>query len=383
MALTDQETAEAAKLIQASNLLDTASGIICDALKAQGPNLPASSRPVYSTAGIRIIGATLDVNRLLQNLLWSFETNSATRHDRATDLAAAWPLFDGAVASMQFGIDNALNVLQELQPAKTYVQQAQALIASVNRNLTYASPFPASYPHIIGPHGDYDLAQSMAILSAKYISEASTGLSYFFFQPGTPDIWKPSSNIFLADLMRAQSAGTAMWTRVMGLTAAVVLPQDQSDIEADVANGSGIRPPSFFRALVQHGLAMATLIGVVNFSGREFKNGVSAQLANILNIGFNIIADLIDGVVPDPRIIGQLRGAANFVGDTVNSWMALDRWSNANLQFFHEIPAAPTTGTASTIPVGFFSAETSELDQIVSIANTIRATLTAKEGTTL
>ena len=96
---------------------------------------------------------------------------------------------------------------------------------------------------------------------------------------------------------------------------------------------------------------------------------------------FEIVADLIDGVIPDQRIFPQLRGAANFVSDITSSWQALDRWSNANLQFFHEIPSVPTS--SATIPLDFFNQEKAELDQIVAQASDVKMKLVAKEGETI
>jgi hypothetical protein len=60
----------------------------------------------------------------------------------------------------------------------------------------------------------------------------------------------------------------------------------------------------------------------------------------------------------------------------------MDKWSFANLAFFHEIPAAPggqqppPPPVPAVIPAGFFDAENAKLDEVKEM-------LAAKVGTTV
>jgi hypothetical protein len=89
---------------------------------------------------------------------------------RTSRVAAAWADFNQAIVY----IDRASAALSEatganMQSAKNnWLLNAKAAILAIDRTLPYTNPRPASYPALIGPHGDYNMTQALLARAAEY-----------------------------------------------------------------------------------------------------------------------------------------------------------------------------------------------------------------------
>lgn len=393
MAFSTQEKVEVLKVVQAAQMLPSAVKKISAAVGAATAPLSDGDHAKYSNAISRVGGAARLINLILQELLWSYEVIEHRTTGRPAALARAWDAIDGLVTSLQFGIDNGLKPVAEFQTAIPIVQKIMATLQSVDRTLAYAEPFPTSYPRIIGPHGDYDGAQAMMCVSSKYLDEALTGILMLYRNNFAT--WPVAANPDVQNLLDLSQAAQALYTRIMGMSAEVVLPDDEATINSDAAHGSGLRPNSFFRALFMHELAMTAEQLFKNFAGRTVQKGISFHLVRILGSVGSILAEF-SKVVTDDQLYLQLTTNPSFMGDFGRCWKSLDQWSDMNLLFFFEIPAPPPgpspdpTPTPAVIPAGFFAADIAALQALKNEATDVAAradaeasALLAKEGTTI
>ena len=341
MPFTPQENAEVSKVVQATNLLEQAGTIVANAVGAISTPLSTADTSKYSTALSYCNGQAGYLNLLLQELLFAYEVNTSSRSaGRATSLTRAWSKTDALVKSLNNGIANGLSKEPPLANAIPIVQQVIAVLQSIDRTLPYASPFPAAYPRILGPHGDYDSAQSVAALARKYADEAITSVTQFMTRPGNNAYWPVAANPDLGLMLMRSLQVAVRWTRVMAMTAGVVLPDDEAIIQADTAAGAGIRPEPFFRFLYSHELAITGDGGFNTFSGRSVGDGTPHFLNDILASTGRIFAAFLP-VCPDDQLSKQLTGPANFMGDLGKTWRSTDSWSLLNLAFINAIPPLP------------------------------------------
>ena len=347
MPFTSAETAEVVKVVQAAELLGQASNIVADAVGSVTTRLSPTESTKYYIMSTDINGQAAYINYLLQELLYAYEQNTAHRNGRAISLSRAWTDIDNIVKTLNSGINNGIKFVPDAANAVPFIQQAITLLSSIDRTLPYASPFPEDYPAVIGPHGNYDLAQAAAALSRKYIIEAVTSVAQFMFSYPNSSIWPVNANPMMGTMMKGTAATQALWTRIMAMTAGVVTPEDQALIDAETAKGSGLRPNTFFRLIFAHELA---LVGgnppFATVSGRQVQPGISFHYGDVLASGSQIITEFSKVVAPtDPRIYNQLYPGAGFFGDVGRAWRSLDQWADLVFLFFFEIPAAPVGST--------------------------------------
>jgi hypothetical protein len=198
--------------------------------------------------------------------------------------------------------------------------------------------------------------------------------------------------IFLENLGKALH----QWNRVMGIAGEIVLPEDQVTIDFDTAAGTGLRPSSFFSALLAHQLSMAG-DELTTFSGREVPLGNAFYFGAMLDAAGKVLSEV--GKV-DPAFTVKECGSDGGVFFTIQrSWRALDQWSEMNNGFFFEIPAAPGGQQPNpdpepqepcTIPAGYLLPEAEVVGQMAAAAQSVVdkaaqviASLRGKEGVPL
>ena len=340
MPFTVQENTEVAKVVQAADLLEQAGTIVANAVGDVKAPLSQSDMSKYATALSYINGQALYLNLLLQDLIYAYEVNTSSRIGRPQSLLRAWAKADSIVKSLNNGIANGTSKVPAMAAATPIVEQVIAMVSSIDRTLPYADPFPAAYPRVLGPHGDYDLAQSLAALARKYADEAVTSVVQFMTRPGNTAYWPVSANPDMATMILRSLQLAVRWTRVMAMTAGVVLPEDEAKIQADTAAANGIRPEPFFKFLYSHELALTGDGNFNTFSGRAVGDGIPHLLNEILTATGNIFAAFAP-VCPDDQLTRQLTGAANYMGDIGKTWRSTDEWSIVNLAFINPIPRLP------------------------------------------
>ena len=332
MPFTAAEKTEVLKVVAAAQLLPVSAGKVANALAAT-TTFPAD-QPHYAQAVLLFDGAFRSLNSVLQNLVWCYE-NQSQRVDRASALEDAAVEIAAAISALTTGAA-ALAPIAALQPAAAPLQQAVVLLSSVNQTLPYATPFPESYPAIIGPHGDYDDAQRMIATSSRTLADALLGVFNLIADPA----WPIAANASMADLLRLSTTAQALYLRIMGLTAEVVSAADQATINKDTAQGSGLRPETFFRAVFAHELAMTTDATIFTITGGRHPNtGIGFNLVRAIGAVGTIFAKLLPTM--PAQVEAQMAGPASFMATFGQAWKHLDQWSDFNFLFFHEIPTAP------------------------------------------
>jgi hypothetical protein len=263
--------------------------------------------------------------------------------------------------------------------ALTDAQAALSQIQSFDFTLPYANPLPESFPRIVGPHGDYVAANSAGFRGLEYFSEGM-GAIFLSFHPTRVPAWPADATESYATVLDACADMFNRWVRGTILTIGFGLPDDEAIVANDTAHGSGLRPPSFFRALLAHEYFMSAGGIGLPFAERSAKPGINNSLIAVLSQTGILLAKLVQ--VAPSYALAQIGGPGSFTADLAVIWSEMDKWSFANLAFFHEIPAAPggqqppPPPVPAVIPAGFFDAENAKLDEVKEM-------LAAKVGTTV
>jgi hypothetical protein len=378
---TAQEKIEILKTVQASKSLEAGTTKLAQIVKSNpaGGDYQGAQRPLGFSIS-QAIEQIFWLNRVLQNLLWVFETNDGSRLERSLNITQAWGLLDSVIRNVDEAAERC-SFAAPLVSAGVDFKSASNVLKTINRTLPYAEPFPSSYPKIIGPHGHYELAQGAGALSTKYL--ADTGMRFWpvFGGPSWNNTARANEymGIFLENLGKALH----QWNRVMGIAGEIVLPEDQVTIDFDTAAGTGLRPSSFFSALLAHQLSMAG-DELTTFSGREVPLGNAFYFGAMLDASGKVLSEV--GKV-DPAFTVKECGSDGGVFFTIQrSWRALDQWSEMNNGFFFEIPAAPggqqppPSSEPAVIPPGYFAQQASALASIANQAEAVRLELISKEG---
>jgi hypothetical protein len=379
MPFTAQETAEVLKTVQASQRIEVgvlklasfveqspAGGNFIDKVNLSAAMTSAAQQPRW-------------ISQAIQNLISAYENNTNGRVERSIELSRAWAQLDGVVRQFADAVMR-LKRTPEFVSASEDFNAAITILNSIDRTLPYASPFPVSYPRIVGPHGDYDMAQSNAALSVKYLIESGSTMLQAFGLPNWPNT--VAANKAHGRIVAALVKSLVTWNRVMCLQADVVLPEDQETAEFEHEASTKLRPPSFFRALIAHQLVMSRT-PIKSFSGRRIEMGMAGFFREILGSWQEVLAQLIR---VDPEIVARdLERDGGSLATMPIFWSAMDHWSEANLDFFHEIPAIPgqqppPPSEPAVIPAGYFAQQASALASIANQAEAVRLELIAKEG---
>jgi hypothetical protein len=382
MPFTAQESAEILKTVHASKKIEA--GVLKLAkfieLQPEGSAFAGQKNSLYSALGTAS-HQLLWINVVEQNLLWCFEINdnNSGRVDRATNLSRAWTMLDGVIRQLiSESIPRTKNV-PEFASASQDFQEAVNILSSIDRTLPYGgdNPFPTSYPRIIGPHGNYEMAQSRVAFQQKYLTDFAFKPGQWFTLPNWPNT--AISNKYLGHVLENLVKARTQWNRIFCLQGEVVLPEDMKSAQFDFEASSGLRPPSFFLALIAHELAMLDE-NSKSFSGRFVPPGISSFYRDILNSWRRVQAE-VNKV--DPNLITEDNLNAGGSPFTVSQfWGKLDTWSQANLGFFFDIPAPPSQEPQepAVIPAGFFAEQASALASIANQAEAVRLDLISKEG---
>ena len=335
MPFTPAEKLEVAKVVAAAQLLPVSAGKIASAITAATSF--GADQLKYTDAVLLFDKAFRALNAIMQNLLWCYEDDQSARSDRGAAVESAEAGLSSAISLLNAGADELASVAA-LAAAATALRQASALLQSFDRNLAYDSPLPESYPTIIGPHGNYDLSQSALCISSRMLADSLLGIWALFNDPA----WAAAANANLGDLLNASTAAQAKFIRIMGLSAEIASPADQAVIDKYTAQGSGLRPSSFFRAVFAQEVGMmtdATQVTVVG--GRHPAMGVGFDLVRTIGAVGAIFAANTSGMAD--RVRAQMSDGAAYMATFGQAWKHLDDWADANFLFFHSdlLPAAP------------------------------------------
>lgn len=380
---TAQERAEVLKVVQASKMTEAGAVKIMQFLKVFA-DLTDNEKEQLRYAVNAPIEALRNINRVLQELLWVYEHNHISRLERPQALAEAWRLLDGVISSVT-DARNRSSWVPKFNGAVGDFNDALSLLNTVDRSLSYANPFPSSYPRIIGPHGHYEMAQANVLLSIKYLADTYMRVGGAMNQNPWPNTAR--ANFMMGSVIEKVAMSMHLWNRILAMQGEVVLPEDQASAEFDFEASSRLRPPSFFLAQIAHELAM-TKEPFTAFSGREVPRGLAAHYRDILTATPIILAEV--GPSHQEFLIKELELAGGIFFTQSIQWSALDHWSMANLGFFFDIPAAPggpAPSEPAVIPVGYFQQEAEVLDSVsaaaqsvIDKASQIKASLLSKEG---
>jgi hypothetical protein len=321
--------------------------------------------------------------------LWCFKNLVSYRQANPipSNHALAKKSFASAVSALQQAKNFATELGVEFIKVGPQIDAALALVNSFNWNAEggFMSPLPSSYPQIIGPHGHYDAAMNASFFMNGYIGE-NLGGTVGLYNPKNVPVWSPEASLHYSQVVTATGDLLNRWARGTALTAEVETQEDAKIISSDAAQGTGLRPRSFFRALFAHELFMHDVDGTKpDFSKRYAQIGVAAALAELLKSGSTLVG-YIDRSNPGFSA-ANLTASGGIAGTISVIWRHSDRWSFSNNGFFFEIPPPPVPETdpqpdptETVIPVGFFAADVARLDEISSDAMAVKQSLLSKEG---
>lgn len=247
---------------------------------------------------------------------------------------------DLALTKMYSRIDTYLRQVPNIQAAlirlglPTLAAQLGAQrLGTFNRALAYTNAAPASFPNVVGPHGDYVIAQQGISVALEYTLKARA-IAITNWRTRHGDI------VFLARSLQAAAQVTALAFRIWGGDSGLVSADDEATALSDSACGTGLRPPSFFALLLRieyAGGVNANSDGLLrNFCGRVMKVGIKNFLQTFIT-NFEFYQGSL--IAQNERTTGA------FYTEAVQGWTALDLWFFAVTSFFRPPPAPPGTGT--------------------------------------
>lgn len=216
---------------------------------------------------------------------------------------------------------------------------------SFDRSLAYLDPLPPSFPNVVGPHGDLILARDEIQHTVEYAHHS---------QFNAIRLWQHTSSgnvVRIAGSVAAGSGAISKFFRVWGMTMDVTLPDDEATIQADTAFGSGLRPASFFRLLLEVEYLYGTYKNNTLFSGRRMKLGATNDVRTMTEHVVQYVRSL-----STEELIQQTRGGSTSWGANVadgwghvffvnltDFWQAMDIWGAGVMMFFRPPPSPPGT----------------------------------------
>jgi hypothetical protein len=218
-------------------------------------------------------------------------------------------------------------------------------LETFDETLGYLDPLPASFPRIIGPHGDHELGQGSMEHFVQYVLHTTFDALNFWRETDVGAL--PAVKDFFRVNARALQASYRAW----GMTAEIVLPDDHKRILQDQEASSGIRSYGFHREILVLEYLYAGR-GLRVHSGRKT---VDSSRTFIRSFG-DAFTQMVGGLVlrNPSQALAQFTGrhgaisntgpngwAAEFYFDFSDFWNSLDAYAYDAMGFFHAIPAPP------------------------------------------
>jgi hypothetical protein len=385
MPLTTQEASEVLKLVQAAGKARDGVVKLAAIIRStpDGGDYGGGGRVALMGAINPAINAMYRIQASLEKILYVFENTTNSRLlSHAEQLVRAWTEIDGGIANFTNAAQRA-SAIPAYAAAGSDFQAVVNLLTSFDRTLPYGgdNPFPTSYPRVIGPHGDYDMTQSQECLAMKYWTDTVSRATVLASKPDFPNTEK--ANRYLAATYENLSKLGAQWMRVLGIQADVISTEDNALLEFDHQKSSGLRPKSFFQAILSLQLISARTT-YTSFSGRVIQSGAAFFLRESLENFSHAMGEY--AAINPVAVAAELQAAGGFHRTLSVTWSALDHWNAVLFDFIHTISAPPVVvdpDQGGTIPIGFFDAEEAALDAILAQVGSVRASLLAKEGQTV
>lgn len=254
-------------------------------------------------------------------------------------------------------LDTAVGGNAPIQSARTLAQNAALRLDGFDDSLMFVSWQPSSFPQVVGPHGDYILAQHFIARSNHYFHETLNDIIRYY---GQVPVFPSTAYPHLKDGIWQAHFALNHLSRAWGLDAGIALADDNAKILADQAAGSGLRPFDFHRLLLEveyifnRGIAHQVAGGsMVLVSGRTAGTGFGTDIGTMGQIFTNMIR-----VVHQANDLTAIRqwwtagttfhnsGDPNgrlveFYRDFFDFWRDSDAWGASVMLFFHEIPPPP------------------------------------------
>lgn len=339
---TASEKAELAELTQARLGLYLGIHFLSQAVPS------AASRAAYHDALLITEQAAWECYAALAYLLGS---TLETFPSRAQQVDAARIQLTSCVSDLDSA---ALAVQPFSQDASDVLRVAWNGVNGFDQSLSFDDPRPASYPRLVGPHGDYDFALRVNTHAGQYFHEVLFDAIRFY---GTVRRWPNSANAHFARALSNGAAALAAHARAYSMDAEIVLTDDAEAINIDQANGSGLRGFDFFRLVREttHELNGGFADTPVTFAGQTVPEGVPLFLYGFQD-AFALVIASCAGVNNTSEISRWWNGggaarsmdpdgnAYQFFTDLADAWRGIDTWGMAAFNFFHEIPAPPSGG---------------------------------------
>lgn len=273
-----------------------------------------------------------------------FPANRTATRDE--ELALAQEQYNGLLSALDRVIANidggGLNFTSE------ELARARTKLAGFDWSLPYADPLPASYPRIIGPHGDYDKAVALLQHAFEYVTLIMLRLQDWLNNPNVA--WDAAAFSKAALLFENVSLSQNRLHRMRALDVFAPMPEDLAKITHDFQFASGLRPIEFFYLLRAMEIGFTRTSAPI-FSGRSLETGAVLGFFGVTTYLAELHAALIDiNTIEVVREISPGQGfflANDNIGD---AWSALDDYASSANMFFYVIPAPP--GTAPELVAG-------------------------------
>ena len=355
---TAAEKTEIAKLGTHVNTYAAVYSPLADGIRDYGTD---NARPHFFNTLVASVDGIWDCHEALRLLL----NETADRPAAVSAGVARVQACDVKSGQFAAALDNVANVVEAESgvPAAGWARNIRSRANTIrntnldtfNPSLAYTSPDPPSFPRVVGPHGDSASAREhIAKMSEQFLRAVAFGTALY----GQVDVWPQNANLDFREFIRYAVTPMKHGVRIWMMDVAIVLPGDQNAINQDVAAGSGLRGPDFFRLLREVELFNGTPHQPPLFSGRTMAGGIVPNFA----IGFaefpKVIRD-ITAVNSHAEVRTWWEGVKNYsatppvlVRSTSNmipgffevlahAWEAGDEMTNSWIMFFHEIPPIP------------------------------------------
>jgi hypothetical protein len=347
------EKEEIQKLVQAALETSLALDNVAASFQQAGTD---SNRKAHADALLGLVMANHHLSEGFRKLFHAPRGSDPFPAFRGAEVFEAFNSFSAAqqrLNSAQKGIE-AMPSNSQRQTAANRVSKAQAFMQSFDRGLAYADWRSASFPTVVGPHGDFLMGQHDLARVAQYFTHTVFDAVRLLDPAVTPVFPAPAKGDFYQVMRNASGAFQPLF-RAWAMESGVVLDDDDAKIRADERAGSGLRPASFFRLLleVEYILNDTDQTPSVNFGGRRLERGMTSFLFPMTKF-FGSLAERLMFANGSTWFMNQWRRCSIQIGDMVNCgrirefytdlpdfWPNMDGVSHSWMGFFHDIPAPP------------------------------------------
>lgn len=261
---TPMEKTELGKLVQAvvttaDALSDTAASLklTAGAFRAEHHGVMVPLRKALESCHVAMAG---------------FFHSDATVANRTNEVANAFVAVDACRIWLETAKVQAASLPVNTSSAKVLTKTASeiARLAGMSRALTYLDWQQPDFPAVVGPHGDFFIAQSNLRAAANEIDSLLAVTIALANPAATPSFPATAVSDYSSFFVKLRPS-VQQHARVWGHDSNVVLASDVTKINVEMAAGSGLRPFAFHRLM----FSTEYMIGATGFNLTKHPSGAT------------------------------------------------------------------------------------------------------------